>query len=60
MIAAICEVQSTDGRRDEHLDIAASLRPILGEVEGFLCRCQSEGRVGDHPNPAQNAQVVDP
>lgn len=36
MIAVIFEVEPADGRRDQYLDIAASMRPILEEVEGFI------------------------
>ncbi|MEM1398631.1 MAG: antibiotic biosynthesis monooxygenase [Pseudomonadota bacterium] len=36
MIAVIFEVKPSDGMRDGYLDIAANLRPILNEVEGFI------------------------
>lgn len=36
MIAVIFEVEISEGRKDEYLDIAAGLRPILAEVEGFI------------------------
>jgi heme-degrading monooxygenase HmoA len=36
MIAVIFEVWPADGRRDEYLDIAAGLRPILAEIDGFI------------------------
>lgn len=36
MIAVIFEVELADGRKDEYLDIAAEMRPLLGEVEGFI------------------------
>lgn len=36
MIAVIFEVEPADGRRDEYLDIAADLRPLLNNVEGFV------------------------
>jgi heme-degrading monooxygenase HmoA len=36
MIAVIFEVWPADGRRDEYLDIAASLRPILAQIDGFI------------------------
>lgn len=36
MIAVIFEVWPREGRRDEYLDIAARLRPLLAEVEGFV------------------------
>ncbi len=35
-IAVIFEVQPAEGRKDEYLDIAAGMRPILDEVEGFI------------------------
>ncbi|UMA65027.1 antibiotic biosynthesis monooxygenase [Roseivivax marinus] len=36
MIAIIFEVSPAEGRRDEYLDIAAEMRPMVEEVEGFL------------------------
>jgi heme-degrading monooxygenase HmoA len=36
MIAVIFEVWPTEGRRQEYLDIAASLRPLLDEIDGFI------------------------
>lgn len=36
MIAVIFEVEPADGRRDQYLDIAASMRPMLDEVDGFI------------------------
>jgi heme-degrading monooxygenase HmoA len=36
MIAVIFEVHPTEGRRDDYLDIAADLRPVLEQVEGFI------------------------
>lgn len=36
MIAVIFEVTPNDGRRQDYLDIAASLRPLLGGIDGFL------------------------
>ncbi len=36
MIAVIFEVWPAEGRRQEYLDIAASLRPLLAGIEGFL------------------------
>lgn len=36
MIAVIFEVWPADGRRDEYLDITASLRPLLMQIEGFI------------------------
>jgi hypothetical protein len=36
MIAIIFEVWPTDGRRQEYLDLAASLRPLLAEIDGFI------------------------
>lgn len=36
MIAIIFEVTPADGKRDAYLDIAAKLRPLLEEVEGFI------------------------
>lgn len=36
MIAVIFEVWPADGRRQEYLDIAADLRPMLDDVDGFI------------------------
>lgn len=36
MIAIIFEVWPAEGRRQEYLDIAASLRPQLEQVDGFI------------------------
>ncbi|HET6230204.1 MAG TPA: antibiotic biosynthesis monooxygenase [Longimicrobiaceae bacterium] len=36
MIAVIFEVVPADGRRQEYLDIAASLRPLLDGIDGFI------------------------
>ncbi|MDP2733190.1 MAG: antibiotic biosynthesis monooxygenase [Hoeflea sp.] len=36
MIAVIFEVEPADGRREEYLQIAASMRTLLAEVDGFI------------------------
>lgn len=36
MIAIIFEVTPAEGRRDQYLDIAAAMRPLAEEVEGFI------------------------
>jgi heme-degrading monooxygenase HmoA len=36
MIAVIFEVWPREGKKDEYLDIAASLRPLLDAVDGFI------------------------
>jgi heme-degrading monooxygenase HmoA len=36
MIAVIFEVQPAEGRKEQYLDIAAGLRPILKQVDGFI------------------------
>ena len=36
MIAVIFEVQITEGRKEDYLEIAAQMRPMLEEVEGFI------------------------
>ena len=36
MIAVIFEVWPAEGRRQDYLDIAASLRPLLDGIDGFL------------------------
>ena len=36
MIAVIFEVQPKEGRRQAYLDLAAELRPLLEELDGFI------------------------
>lgn len=36
MVAVIFEVIPREGKRDEYLDIAAMLKPELGNIEGFI------------------------
>ncbi|MEZ5747411.1 MAG: antibiotic biosynthesis monooxygenase [Paracoccaceae bacterium] len=36
MIAVIFEVEPAEGRKDEYLDIAAEIRPMLDGIEGFI------------------------
>lgn len=36
MIAVIFEVWPADGRRQDYLDIAAALRPLLDQIDGFI------------------------
>ncbi len=36
MIAVIFEVVPAEGRKDEYLDIAAEMRPLVEQVEGFI------------------------
>ncbi len=36
MIAVIFEVWPADGRREAYLDVAAELRPMLQEIDGFV------------------------
>ena len=36
MIAVIFEVEPADGRRQHYLEIAASMRALLEEVDGFI------------------------
>lgn len=36
MIAVIFEVTPAAGRKDAYLDIAASLRPVLEQIDGFI------------------------
>ncbi|NNE99620.1 MAG: antibiotic biosynthesis monooxygenase [Pyrinomonadaceae bacterium] len=36
MIAVIFEVIPAQGKRDEYLDLAASLKPELSKIEGFI------------------------
>ena len=36
MIAVIFEVEPTPGRKDDYLDAAGMLRPLLAEADGFI------------------------
>lgn len=36
MIAVIFEVEPTEGRKQDYLDIAAEMRPMLDDVQGFI------------------------
>ena len=36
MIAVIFEVWPAEGQRDRYLDIAAELRPLLDDIDGFI------------------------
>jgi heme-degrading monooxygenase HmoA len=36
MIAVIFEVWPADGRKQEYLDLAASLKPLLEKIDGFI------------------------
>jgi heme-degrading monooxygenase HmoA len=36
MIAVIFEVYPAEGRQDAYLDVAAKMRPLLEQVEGFV------------------------
>ena len=36
MIAVIFEVEPKAGRRDQYLDLAAGLRPLLEDIDGFI------------------------
>ena len=48
MIAVIFEVTPADGQRDRYLDIAAELKPLLDEIDGFISieRFESLTRAG--------------
>ena len=49
MIAVIFEVELAEGRQDEYLDIAAGLRPLLEQTDGFI----SVERFQSLSNPAK-------
>lgn len=36
MLAVIFEVEPQEGRRNDYFDIAAELRPLLEEIDGFI------------------------
>lgn len=36
MIAVIFEVEPAEGRKNDYLDIAAEIRPMLDEIDGFI------------------------
>ena len=47
MIAVIFEVWPADGRKQTYLDIAASLKPELEKIEGFLSSERFQSLVDD-------------
>ncbi|HEI8865737.1 antibiotic biosynthesis monooxygenase [Serratia sp. AKBS12] len=36
MIAVIFELQAADGQRDSYLHLAAELKPLLAQIDGFI------------------------
>lgn len=36
MIAVIFELQAADGQRDTYLELAAALKPLLAQIDGFI------------------------
>lgn len=36
MIAVIFEVEPAEGRREQYLDMAADLKPLLADIDGFI------------------------
>ena len=36
MIVVFFEVEPAEGRKDDYLDIAAEMRPMLNDIEGFV------------------------
>lgn len=36
MIAVIFELQAADGQRETYLELAADLKPLLAEIDGFI------------------------
>ncbi|SFT56461.1 antibiotic biosynthesis monooxygenase family protein [Sedimentitalea nanhaiensis] len=36
MIAIIFEVEPAEGRKDDYLDVAAEMRPLVEQVDGFI------------------------
>ena len=36
MIAIIFEVEPAEGRKDDYLDIAAAMRPLVDRIDGFI------------------------
>lgn len=36
MIAVIFELRAAEGQRETYLDLAAELRPLLAEIDGFI------------------------
>ena len=47
MIAVIFEVWPADGRKQTYLDIAASLKPELERIDGFICIERFQSLVDD-------------
>lgn len=36
MIAVIFEVEPAEGRQDAYLDVAAAMRPLIDQIDGFI------------------------
>jgi len=36
MIAIIFEVEVADGKKDAYLDVAAAMRPLIDQIDGFI------------------------
>ena len=36
MIAVIFEVEIADGQKDAYLDVAAAMRPLIDQIDGFI------------------------
>lgn len=36
MIAVIFEVEVAEGRKQDYLDVAAQMRPVLNQIDGFI------------------------
>ena len=53
VIAVIFEVHPNEGRRQEYLDLAAELRPMLNQVNGFISieRFESLAKCGFNDEP---------
>ena len=47
MIGVIFEVWPAEGRRQEYLDLAAELRPLLHQIDGFISIERFESIIGE-------------
>ena len=46
MIAVIFEVMPAVGQRDRYLQIAADLKPLLAQIDGFISIERFESQIG--------------
>jgi heme-degrading monooxygenase HmoA len=60
MIAVIFEVWPAEGRAEKYLDLAASLRPQLEEIDGFISVERFQSLTERAETPADGRAAHDP